>query len=153
MPDVESVVVVEEDTPTTAKIIQIIEAGANNTTTETWLPKIREYNFDLEDIDTNDTNRDEAGTMHRNILRGNVYHASVVHICDINDMTAICTAIKSGETINVKVLAPGKTSGSAYSTITAYVSKMSTSLMWYEDPENEEGYVSYWQVSYTLVEV
>lgn len=130
--------------PTIAHIIQIDDA---------WLPKVKEYNFKLEDLDKEDSNRDEVGTMHRSVLRSGVFRADVVHICTLEEMVTICSAVKGNAQISVTVLAPGKTANSAYSAITAYVSKIETKLIWYEDPESEDGYSSWWEVRYSLVEV
>lgn len=122
---------------------EILQVGGD------WLPKIREYNFVLEDIDGENSTRSESGIMHREILRSNVYHASVVHICGEAEMIDICTALKNDETIEVTALCPGK--GDPYDTFDAYVSKLETQLILYE---NQAGVTeSWWQVSYQLVEV
>lgn len=112
------------------------------------LPHVREYTFTLEDIDGDNSTRTEAGIMHREIIRKNVYHGSFVHICTETEMTDICEALMGGDsTIEVTVLCPGK----AENTFEAYVSKLETKLILYE---GQAGTVeSWWQVSYQLIEV
>lgn len=122
----------------------IISVGGTN------LPHVREYTFTLEDIDGDNSTRTEAGIMHREIIRKNVYHGAFVHICTETEMTDICEALMGGEaTIEVTVLCPGK--GSPYAEITAYVSKLETKLILYEGQAGTEE--SWWQVSYQLIEV
>lgn len=129
-----------EPVSTTAEILQI---------NDTWLPKIREYNVTLEDIDTDNSKRDEAGNMHREILRPNVYHASIVHMATETEMIEICEAVKGDLIISVNALCPGK--GSPYAEFDAYVSKLDTQLVLYQ---NQAGNTeSWWQISYQLVEV
>lgn len=120
---------------------------------DTWLPGVRDYDFTLEDIDTEDSNRSEGGYAHRDILRPNVYHASVTHIVPYDDMLTICDAIKAEKTIEISVLAPGKSSESPYADITAYVSKIDVHLEWLDDIDAESGYKAYFVISYQLVEV
>lgn len=122
----------------------IISVGGTN------LPHVREYTFTLEDIDGDNSTRTEAGIMHREIIRSNVYHGSVVHICTETEMEAICTALKSAATIQVTALCPGKGT-QATDTFYAYVSKLETKLILYENQSGNEE--SWWQVSYQLVEV
>lgn len=110
----------------------------------TWLPGIREYNVTLEDIDTDDTNRSESGVMSRNILRSNVYHANVTHICTEEQAIEICTAVKADSTIQITALCPGK--GSPYETFDAYVSKLQMQFV-----TNTWG--NWWQIDYQLIEV
>lgn len=113
------------------------------------LPKVREYRYTLEDIDGDNSTRTEAGVMHREVIRSNVYHASVVHICGEAEMETICGALKGEEVIRVTALCPGK--GSPLATFNAYVSKLETQLIIYE---NQAGNAeSWWQVSYQLVEI
>lgn len=114
------------------------------------LPHVREYTFTLEDIDGDNSTRTEAGIMHREIIRKNVYHGSFVHICTETEMIDICEALMGGDsTIEVAVLCPGK--GSPYAEMTAYVSKLETKLILYEGQAGTEE--SWWQVSYQLIEV
>lgn len=112
------------------------------------LPHVREYTFTLEDIDGDNSTRTEAGIMHREIIRKNVYHGSFVHICTETEMTDICEALMGGDsTIEVTVLCPGK----AENTFEAYVSKLETKLILYQGQSGNEE--SWWQVSYQLIEV
>lgn len=115
-----------------------------------WLPGIREYNVTLEDIDSENSKRAEDGTMHREVLRPNVYHASVVHMVGETDMIAICEAVKADAVIEITALCPGKDQLPT-STFYAYVSKLDTQLVLYENQAGVEE--SWWQVSYQLVEV
>ena len=115
-----------------------------------WLPGIREYNVTIEDIDSENSKRAEDGTMHREVLRPNVYHANIVHMVGETDMITICEAVKADATIEVTALCPGK-GQLAHSTFDAYVSKLDTQLVLYE---TQAGAVeSWWQVRYQLVEV
>lgn len=116
----------------------ILNIGGN------WLPGIREYNVTLEDIDSEDSERDEEGVFHRKRLRSNVYHADVTHIVQQSDLEDIIDAVKTDDTVTVEAL--GK-EGS----FEAYVSKLTSQLVLYE---GQGGAVeSWWQVNYTLVEV
>ena len=127
-------------TPTTSNILSV--GGVS-------LPKIREYHFTLEDIDGDNSTRTESGIMHREIIRENVYHASVVHICTESEMETICDALKSDAIVEITALCPGK--GSPTDTFDAYVSKLEAQLVLHE---NQAGNTeSWWQVSYQLVEV
>lgn len=117
-----------------------------------WLPGIREYNYRLEDIDSEDSNRSEGGYMHRNVLRASVYNATVTHMVTLEEMTQICEAVKAETTIPVNALCPGKESGGAYAEMDVYVSKLDVQLVLYKPPEGETE-ESWWQVNYTLVEV
>ncbi|MBP3855494.1 MAG: hypothetical protein IK990_07795 [Ruminiclostridium sp.] len=114
-----------------------------------WLPGIREYHFTLEDIDSEDSKRSEAGYMQRKILRPNVYHASVTHMCTEDEMSAVCSAVKAGETVDLNVLCPPL--GNPHADITAYVSKLDCQLVLHKDQNGDEQ--SWWQINYTLVEV
>ena len=117
----------------------------------TWLPGIREYNVTLEDIDGADSNRDEGGTAHRDVIRSNVYHADVTHIVQESDFETICGLLKGDAIIEVTALCPGKDSSSATSTFNAYVSKITSQLILYE---GQGGAIeSWWQINYSLVEV
>lgn len=140
--DTEPTAIDEEEVTTVAEIIQ---------TDGAWLPKVAEYHFVLEDIDSEDTNRSEGGYMHRTVIRSGVYHASVMHKCTLAEMIAICEAVKGEATIEVKALAPGKGASSPYADMTVYASKIETQLIWYEKPDG--GKESWWQVNYSLVEV
>ncbi len=115
------------------------------------LPHVREYTFTLEDIDGDNSTRTEAGIMHREIIRKNVYHGSFLHICTETEMMNICDALMGGEeaTIEANVLCPGK--GTPSADITAYVSKLETKLILYQGQSGNEE--SWWQVSYQLIEV
>lgn len=123
---------------------QILQVGGS------WLPKITSYNYTLEDIDSDDTNRAENGAMHRKIIRSAVYHASVQHKCPTEEMIAICSAVKEDATIEITAFCPGKDSD-IYATFNAYVSKVSSSLIWQLDLDDE--YTAWWEVNYQLIEV
>lgn len=127
--------------PTIAGIIQI---------GDTWLPGICDYNYTLEDIDSENSKRAEDGTMHREVLRPNVYHANVSHYCTLDEVTTVCGLIKEDTSVEINAFCPGKNDG-AYATMTVYVSKVTSKLIWYEDPES--GLESWWQIDYQLVEV
>ncbi len=114
-----------------------------------WLPGIREYIVTLEDIDSEDSQRDEEGTMHRNVLKSNVYHADVTHIVKESDFETICSAVKADTTVNITALCPGK--GDPTATFDAYVSKLQSQLILYEGQGGAPE--SWWQINYTLVEV
>lgn len=129
-----------DPTPTVSNILSV---------DGTPLPKIREYHYTLEDIDGDNSTRTEAGVMHREVIRENVYHASVVHICAETEMETICGALKADATVEITALCPGK--GDPTATFNAYVSKLEAQLILYE---NQAGNTeSWWQVSYQLVEV
>lgn len=123
---------------------EILQVGSS------WLPKITSYNYVLEDIDSEDTERAENGIMHRTTIRSNVYHASVTHKCTTQEMIDICEAVKEDATIEVTAFCPGKDSD-VYATFDVYVSKVSASLIWQLDLNDE--YTAWWVVSYQLVEV
>ena len=127
--------------PTVAEIIQI---------DDTWLPGICDYSVTLEDIDGEGSKRAEDGVMHREILRPKVYHANVSHYCTLDEVITVSSLIYDEATVEVTAFCPGKGDG-AYSTFYAYVSKLTTELIWYENPEGE--LESWWQISYQLVEV
>lgn len=110
----------------------------------TWLPGVREYNFVLEDIDGDDSNRSEDGVMHRTVIKQSVYHASITHICNETNMEAICAAVKTNIEFEATVLCPGR--GSPTETMTVYCSKLDAHFV-----TNTSG--DWWQVSYQLVEV
>lgn len=125
--------------PTIAEIIQI---------GDTWLPGIFDYSVTLEDLDNEESQRAEDGVMHRSILRPNVYHANVSHYCTLDEVETVCSLVKENSTVEITAFCPGKGSG-AYSTFNAYVSKITTSLIKYDEDEDE----SWWQIDYQLVEV
>lgn len=115
-----------------------------------WLPGIREYNVTLEDLDSENSKRTEDGTMHREILRPNVYHANVTHIVKETDMITICEAVKADAVVEVTALCPGK-GETPSSTFDAYVSKLNTQLILHETQAG--ALESWWQIDYQLVEV
>lgn len=116
----------------------------------TWLPGIVEYDVTLEDIDGEGSTRAEDGTMHREVLRGKVFHASVTHMLTMEEAIDVSSLVYDEATIECQVFCPGK-GEEAYTTINAYVSKLNTKLVWYEDPNGTAE--SWWQLSYQLVEV
>ena len=62
--------------------------------------------------------------MHRNVLRPSVYNATVTHMVTLEEMTAICDAVKAKSTITINALCPGKVSSEKYAEMDVYVSKV-----------------------------
>lgn len=125
------------DRPTLAEIISV-----NNE----WLPGIAEYSLTLEDIDGEGSSRSESGTMHREVVRPNVIHASVTQIVDQEELIASCQAIKGDAQVEMTVFCPGVDDEDVYITADFYVSKLDTQLLRYHDGD-------WWRLSYTIVQI
>lgn len=129
---------------TRTALAHIIQVG------ETWLPGINKYTVTMEDIDGEGSTRNEAGTMHREIIREKVIHAAVQHRVDQTELQTICNAIQDDAIVEMTIFCPGR--GNPNVTADFYVSKVSFDLIRYREPSTG-AVADWWQVDYTLVEV
>lgn len=125
-------------------LAEIINVGG------TWLPGIAKYHVTLEDIDSDSSNRSEAGILHRDVIRSSVIHAQVTHIVNQEELTTICGLIKEDSTVEMTLFCPGRGDPDVESTF--YVSKVDFDLIRYKEPSTKE-VADWWQLNYTLVEV
>ena len=132
--------------PNREAVAQLISAGGS------WLPGVTKYHVTLEDLDSENSNRDELGTLHRDVIRCNVIHAQVTHIVDQTELVAICASIKEDATVQMTLFCPGRDESEPYVEATFYVSKADYDLIRYKDPGTGD-VADWWQLNYTLVEV
>jgi hypothetical protein len=132
--------------PNREAVAQLISAGGS------WLPGVAKYHVTLEDLDSENSNRDETGVLHRDIIRSNVIHAQVTHIVDQAELTAICGSIKEDATVQMTLFCPGRDESEPYVAAEFYVSKVDYDLIRYKDPGTGD-VADWWQLNYTLVEV
>ena len=113
-----------------------------------WLPGISRYSATTEDIDGEGSTRNEAAVMHREVLRKDVKHIDVEHVCTTEDMRTVCRHIKEKEQIQMKVLCPADSSsdGDGYVSGTFYISKVQAEMIIYR---NEP----WWRITYSAVEI
>ncbi len=124
------------ETSGTAKLITI---GS------TPIPGINGYNVTLEDIDSEETQRDETGTMHRKPLRKNVMKIAVSAVIPTSQVKAIAALI-SEDTFDASVYCPlHPDASSGYISSTFYVTKKGAQLLSYKE--------GYWTISFNAVEV
>lgn len=108
---------------------------------------IAKYHVDMEDIDSEETTRDETGEMHRKPLRKKVKKLSVTCTQDDDEVLSVATLVED-DTFEATLFCPGDPSASDfYVTSTFYVTKISIDLMRFRDNKGV------WSVSFNAVEV
>lgn len=127
------------NTETTAGPAKLFTIGS------TPIPGINGYRVDLEDIDTENTNRDETGKLHREVLRKSVMKIALSAVIPTQEVENICSLI-SETTFEASVYCPlHPDAAGGYTTGTFYVSKKSIQLLSYSN--------GYWTISFNAVEV
>lgn len=111
------------------------------------VPGIQKYNISMEDIDTEETQRDENGTMHRKVLRKKVKKLTVTCAHDDPEILEVATLVQD-DTFEAEVFCPGDPKATDYYiTTTFYVSKIVVDLIRFKDGKGT------WSVSFSAVEV
>lgn len=109
------------------------------------LPGINYFKVDLEDIDSENTNRDEEGTLHRQPLRKNVMKVAITAIIP-SDKIAIISKKISEDTFEGSVFCPlHPDAKNNYMTGMFYISRKSIQLLSFRE--------GYWTLSFNAVEV
>ena len=109
------------------------------------IPGINGFRVDLEDIDTENTNRDETGKLHRDVLRKSVMKLAISAVVPTAEVERICGLIKE-TTFEASVYCPlHPDAAGGYATGVFYVSKKSIQLLSYSN--------GYWTISFNAVEV
>lgn len=126
----------ETETSGTAKLLTI---GS------TPIPGINNYSVTLEDIDSENTQRDETGTLHREPLRKNVMKIAITAVIPSEKVEAVSQAI-SPDTFEAEVYCPmHPDAAGGYVTGTFYISRKTIQLLSFSG--------GYWTVSFNAVEV
>lgn len=109
------------------------------------IPGINGYKVDLEDIDSEETQRDETGTMHRKPLRKNVMKIAISAVVPSAQVGEI-SALISKDTFEASVYCPlHPDASSGYKSGTFYVTKKGAQLLSFNE--------GYWTISFNAVEV
>ena len=125
--------------PTRAEVVKI---------DDTWICGITSYRIDMEDIDSEESGRDENMEMHREVLREKVMKISVNCIQDSPEVFETCSLIE-GETVEMTVLCPGfrNEEDKPFATAKFYVSKVGLDVVFYNNGE------TIWTLSFNAIEV
>lgn len=124
------------------KRAQVVKVG------DTWICGITVYRIDMEDIDSEESGRDENLDMHRERLREKVMKIFVTCTQDNPEVFETCSLIE-GETVEMTVLCPGfrNAEGSYYATAEFYISKVKLDVIFYNNGE------TVWSLSFNAIEV
>lgn len=127
------------DRPKRAKVVKV---------GDTWICGITTYSINMEDIDSEESGRDENLDMHREVLREKVMKISVTCTQDNPEVFETCGLIE-GETVEMTVLCPGfrNAEGSYYATAEFYISKVKLDVIFYNNGE------TVWSLSFNAIEV